>query len=436
MKKFMAKKFIVTLIIATLMPALAEARTQATVNEGQFKPIPIAIAGFSPGDVNGQRVDTVLQNVIANDLGGSGLFELINKAAFVETLKPGQIKPNFPNWSQIGAQALLTGSVRSNGSTTEVEFRLWDVLSGQQIAGMAYTTSERGLRRVAHQIADKVYESLTGEGGYFDSRIVYVAESGPKNRRVKQLAIMDQDGANHQFITGGKTLVLTPRFSPRDQKIIYLSYSYGNPRVRTLEIETGHENVVGDFPGMTFAPRYNSDGSKLVLSMSLNGGTDIYELDTRSGHKTRLTSGGGAINTTPFYSPDNSQIVFSSDRGGSQALYIMNADGSNVHRITYGKGNYATPVWSPRGDYIAFTKQDGSFHIGVIKADGTGERLLTSSFLDEGPSWAPNGRVIVFSRGEPSGRSRLHSIDITGYNDHVIPTPGDASDSTWSPLLK
>ncbi len=429
----MKKIIFAFLILFISLPASSHAaRLQVDVTQGQFKPIPIAIYGFSGSGTS----SSVLESVVANDLGGTGLFELINKAAFVENMRPGQVKPTFASWSQIGAQALVTGTVRGSGSDIEIEFRLWDVLSGQQIEGFAFTTSERGLRRVAHQISDKIYERLTGEKGYFDSRIVYVAESGAKNRRVKRLAIMDQDGANHQFITGGKTLVLTPRFSPADQKIIYLSFANGAPRVRTLEVETGNENVIGDFPGMTFAPRYNSDGNRLLLSMALNGGTDIYETDRNGGGKRRLTSGGSAISTTPFYSPDNSQIVFSSDRGGSQALYLMNADGSNVKRLTFGKGNYGTPVWSPRGDYIAFTKQEGSFHIGVIRPDGTGERLLTSSFLDEGPSWSPNGRVIVFTRGERNGRSRLHSVDITGYNDRVIPTPGDASDPTWSPLLK
>lgn len=424
------KKIIFAVLIALALPLSAQAaRTEADVNEGQFKPIPIAVS-FAGGDKSGTTIDSV----ISNDLSGSGLFEMINKAAFVESLSAGQ-KPKFASWSQIGTQALVSGVVRNNGGNIEIEFRLWDVLSGQQLEGMAYTTTEKGLRRVAHQIADKIYKRLTGEEGYFDSRIVYVSESGAKNKRKKQLAIMDQDGANHQFITGGKTLVLTPRFSPNDQKIIYLSYSLGTPRVRTLEIESGRENTVGDFPGMTFAPRYNSDGSKLVLSMAMDGVTDIYELNTRSGAKKRLTS-GGAISTTPFYSPDNSQIVFSSDRGGSQQLYLMNADGSNLKRLTYGKGNYGTPVWSPRGDYIAFTKQSGGFHIGVIRPDGTGERLLTTSFMDEGPSWSPNGRVIVFNRAERGGRTRLYSIDITGYNERLIPTPGDASDPTWSPILK
>ena len=434
MKKISAA-FLLAFLFTAFLPVISQARTQGVVNNGDFKPVPIAISDFVSTD-GGAGANSVLQTVISNDLGGTGLFDLINKAAFVETLRPGQVKPSFQSWSQIGAQALVTGSIRGSGSNIDIEFRLWDVLSGQQIEGYAFTTSERGLRRVGHQIADKIYTRLTGEGPYFDSRVVYVAESGPKNRRVKRLAIMDQDGANHQFITGGKTLVLTPRFSPGDQKIIYLSFANGKPRVRTLEVETGNETVIGDFPGMTFAPRYSSDGSKLLLSMAYNGGTDIYETSPNGSNKIRLTSGGSSINTTPCYSPDNSQIVFSSDRGGSQALYIMNADGSNVKRITYGKGNYGTPVWSPRGDYIAFTKQEGSFHIGVIHPDGTGERILTTSFLDEGPSWSPNGRVIVFTRGEPSGRSRLHSIDITGYNDRVIPTPGDASDPTWSPLLK
>ena len=432
MKK-LAKLFFLA-ILFTSFGANAE-RLNIDITQGNFQPIPIAVHGFVPSDPSGSSADNTLSSVISNDLSSTGLFNLISKSAFLERLAPGQVEPTFASWSQIGSQALVTGSVRSNGAGYQIEFRLWDVLSGQQIAGMAYTTTEKGLRRVAHQIADQIYERLTGEKGYFDSRIVYVAESGPKNRRIKQLAIMDQDGANHQYITGGKSLVLTPRFTPSQQKIIYLSYSMGAPKVRTLEIETGRESIIGNFPGMTFAPRYSADGSKLLMSVAQNGNTDIYETNVGSGSSHKLTN-DPAIDTTPSYSPDGSQIVFSSDRGGVEQLYIMNADGSGVKRISFGKGKYGTPVWSPRGDFIAFTKQAGGFSIGIIRPDGSGERLLTNSYMDEGPTWSPNGRVIMFARGDRSGRSRLFSVDITGYNERQIPTPGDASDPTWSPLLK
>ena len=423
------------LFLTTISIAANAERTRADITTGTFEPIPVAIPDFNSGTAEGREIGKQLKAVITNDLRSTGMFRMLNEASFLEQLRSG-VTPAFENWTQIGAQGLVAGEIKSTGASIEIEFRLFDVLAGQQISGTAFRATPKGLRRIAHQIADQIYSRLTGEGPYFDTRIVYVAESGPKNRRMKRLAIMDQDGANHQYITNGSELVLTPRFSGQEQRIIYLSYADRKPRVRTLEIETGRERVVGDFPGMTFAPRYNADGSKLLLSVAQNGVTNIFEMNMRSGAQRKLTS-GGAISTSPFYSPDGSQIVYSSDAGGAQKLYIMDANGGGATQITSGSGNYSTPVWSPRGDYIAFTKQGGGqFYIGVIRPDGSGERLLTSSYLDEGPSWSPNGRVIIFTRQDRGGRSRLHSIDVTGYNERVVPTPGDASDPTWSPLLR
>lgn len=428
------KKFIFTLLVC-ILPGVANAeRLNIDITSGNFQPIPVAIHGFTASEPTGQEANQTLSSVISNDLKNTGLFKLISPSSFLEKMAPGQVMPTFDSWSQIGTQALVTGQVRSVGGKITVEFRLWDVLTGNQMAGTSYQTSQRGLRRVGHQIADEIYQRLTGEQGYFDSRIVYVAESGSKKRRTKRLAIMDQDGFNHQYITGGKSLVLTPRFTPTEQRIIYMSYANSVPRVRTLDIETGRESVIGNFPGMTFAPHYSPDGRSLLLSVAQRGNTDIYELV--GGGTNRLTT-DTAIDTSASYSPDGRQIVFSSDRGGAQNLYIMDRSGGNAKRITFGGGNYSAPVWSPRGDYIAFTRQSGgAFHIGVIKPDGSGERMLTSSYLDESPSWAPNGRVIVFTRESRGGASSLYAIDVTGYNERRIPTPGDASDPTWSPLLK
>ena len=325
---------------------------------------------------------------------------------------------------------------------SRVEFRLWDVFAEQQLAGFAYTTTKQNWRRIAHIIADEVYKRLTGEDGYFDSRIVYIAESGPAQQRVKRLAIMDQDSANNQFLTDGRALVLTPRFSPSVQEITYLSYGSGVPRVFLFNIDTGQQESVGDFPGMTFAPRFSPDGNRLVLSRSEGGASNIYSLDLRTRKLNRL-SDGSAIDTSPAFSPDGSKIVFNSDRGGSQQLYVMGAGGGGATRISFGPGKYATPVWSPRGDLIAFTKiEGGKFSIGVMHPDGSGERLLTSDFLVEGPTWAPNGRVLMYFSQAPTSKSgggggaKLYSIDLTGNNQRVVPTSGDASDPAWSPLLR
>jgi TolB protein len=319
-----------------------------------------------------------------------------------------------------------------------VEFRLWDVVAEEQMAGLQFFTTPENWRRIGHLVADAIYERLTGETGYFDTRIVYVSESGPKNNRVKKLAIMDQDGFAQSELTRGSALALTPRFSPTAQEITYLSYYRNKPRVYLLNIETGQQEVVGDFPGMTFAPRFSPDGQKIIMSLERNGNSNIYTMDLRTRETRRLTS-SLAIDTAPCYAPDGSQIVFESDRMGSQQLYVMEADGTNVRRISYGEGRYATPVWSPRGDLIAFTKTlNGRFLIGVMKTDGSGERILTEGFHNEGPAWSPNGRVITFfreGRGADQGPT-LWTVDVTGYNERPISTPGWASDPAWSPLIR
>jgi TolB protein len=308
------------------------------------------------------------------------------------------------------------------------------------MTGLAYFTVPTNWRRVAHIIADVIYKRLTGEEGYFDTRLVYVAESGPQNRRVKRLAIMDQDGENHRFLTDGNELVLTPRFSPTSQEITYLSYVGKLPRVYLFNLSTGQQEVLGDFPGMTFAPRFSPDGNQVIMSAASSGNSEIYTMDLRTRKIARLTD-HPAIDTSPSFAPDGSQIVFNSDRGGTQQLYIMNADGSNVHRISFNQGRYATPVWSPRGDLIAFTRiSGGEFYIGVMRPDGSGERMLSKGFLVESPTWAPNGRVLAFFRQGPADSrgqvtSKVYTIDLTGFNEREMVTPIDASDPAWSPLI-
>ncbi|MSO64916.1 MAG: Tol-Pal system protein TolB, partial [Alphaproteobacteria bacterium] len=359
---------------------------------------------------------------------------------------PGAVsgRPRFGDWRQINAQALVTGRVTTEADgRLRAEFRLWDVFGEQQLTGLVYTSTFANWRRVAHLISDAIYKRLTGEDGYFDTRVVYVSETGAADKRVKRLAIMDQDGANHKYLSSGNELVLTPRFSPTRQEITYLSYFNQKPRVYIYNIDTGQQEILGDdrvFPGMTFAPRFSPDGNQVVFSVATDGNSDIYTMDIRTRRVERLTS-HLAIDTSPSYSPDGTQVVFNSDRSGTQQLYVMEANGENQRRISTGQGRYATPVWSPRGDLVAFTKlANGRFYIGVMRPDGSGERLLTESFLDEGPTWAPNGRVLMFFRQEPrddrgrGGQTRLWSIDLTGYNERIVLTPLDGSDPAWSPL--
>jgi TolB protein len=426
--------------VAFAAPA-ARAELHLDLTHGRVQPMPIAIPGFAGVDA-GQQVGRDISQVLSADLERSGLFRPLDPRAFVDKDAVTRTPPNYPDWRILNAQALVTGDVQVQpDGRLAVEFRLWDVFAEQQLTGLRYTATQQNWRRIAHIVADAIYKRITGEDGYFDTRIVYVSESGPLEHRIKRLAIMDQDGANNRFLTDGRALVLTPRFSPSSQEITYLSYARGAPRAFLFNIETGQQEVLGDFPGMTFAPRFSPDGNKVIMSLSTNGASDIYTLDLRTRRAVRLTD-TTAIDTSPCYSPDAAQVVFNSDRGGSQQLYVMNADGTNIHRITFGKGKYGTPVWSPRGDLIAFTKiEGGQFYIGVMRPDGSGERLLTNSFLVEGPTWAPNGRVLMYFKGEPAdsrgrgGHSHLWTIDLTGYNEREVVTPQDASDPAWSPLI-
>ena len=418
-------------------PVAAMAEPTIIISPGKApEPMPIAVPDFHGGSPNDSQVARDMAAVIAADLERSGLFAPIDKKAFIQDSASLQQAPRFQDWRLINAQALVAGNVTSqaNGQIS-VQFRLWDVFGEQQMSGFQYNSATNNWRRVAHKIADEVYKRITGEEGYFDTRIVYVSETGPKSNRVKRLAIMDQDGENHKNLTKGDVLVLTPRFSPAAQDITYMSY-YGNkPRVYLFNIDSGQQEVLGDFPGMTFAPRFSPDGSKVIMSMAQSGNTDIYVMDIRTRRTQRITNTPG-IDTAPSYSPDGGQITFESDRGGSQQIYVMGADGSGPRRVSKGQGRYGTPVWSPRGDLIAFTRMfQGSFYVGVMRPDGSGERMLSQGWLVEGPTWAPNGRVLAFFKQEPNGKTQLHSIDLTGYNERVMKTPLDGSDPAWSPLL-
>ena len=423
------------------MPASAQLKVDIT--RGQVEPLPIALPDFQGADSRSTALGRQVTEVIAADLARSGLFRPIDKKAFIQSPADIGIQPRFGDWRLINAQALVNGrAVVSPDGRLTVEFRLWDVFAQQQMIGTRYRTAPDNWRVVAHRIADKIYQRITGESGYFDTRVVYVAETGPADRRIKRLAMMDQDGANHRYLTGGEHLVLTPRFSPTEQEITFLSFVNNRPRVYLYHIDTGQQEVLGDFPGMTFAPRFSPDGTKVVMSMARNGNSEIYAMDLRTRQVRRLTN-HPAIDTSPSVSPDGKRVVFNSDRSGQQQIYVLDMDRGNARRMSFGEGRYATPVWSPRGDLIAFTKINrGQFSIGVMRPDGTGERILVTDFLVEGPTWAPNGRVLMYFRqprarpGQKKPGPKLHSIDLTGYNEREIATPLDASDPAWSPLKR
>ena len=425
-------------LAALAMSQTASAQLRVDITSGNPEPLPIAVTEFFGGDSGAADFAARISGVIASDLERSGLFRLIDRKAFIQDRASLRVRPQFPAWRQINAQALVVGTAESrpNGQL-RVDFRLWDVFSAQQLIGRRLETEPANWRRIAHIIADAIYKRITGEDGYFDTRVVYISETGPARKRIKRLAIMDQDGANLRYLTDGRGLVLTPRFSPTAQEITYLAYENDRARVYIYNIDTGQREVLGDFPGMSFAPRFSPDGNQVIMSVARNGNSDIFTMDLRTRRTRRLTN-HPAIDTSPSFSPDGTRIVFNSDRGGEQQLYVMNASNGRARRISFGKGRYATPVWSPRGDLIAFTKiSGGSFAIGVMRPDGSGERLLARGFLVESPTWSPNGRVLMFFRkdrgGSAGSQPRLFSIDLTGYNEREIRTPTSASDPAWSP---
>ena len=446
----MKKKIVIIISFFIFFSFNSHALIEVDITRGNLNPLPVAVSPLFIDSTSESKISKELGNlnigleistIIENNLKKTGLFNPLNQDAFIQKPDIAHLKPRFEDWQLIKAQALITGKVEMLENNLRVEFRLWDILAGREMLALAFTTVPNNYRRVGHIITDKVYQRLTGEQGYFDTRIIYVAEEGPKTQRIKKLAIMDQDGANTKYLTLGNELVLTPRFNPTNQMVTYLSYFRNLPRVYLLDIETGVQEVVGTFPGMTFAPRFSPDGKKIIMSFAKDGNSDIYTMNLENREVEQITD-HPSIDTSPSYSPNGKLITFNSDRSGYQQIYVMRSDGSNVKRISFGTGIYGTPVWSPRGDLIAFTKlHKGKFYIGVMRIDGKGERLLTENYYQEAPSWSPNGRVLIFYRETKSGdqgegfSATLWSIDLTGYNERKVETLTDASDPSWSSLL-
>lgn len=434
-------KRILTLLIALMFagPALAQdGPLRLTITDGVIEPITYAVPSFEAETPQAGQLATDLTRLVAQNLSGTGLFREVPASAFISQVNAFAQPVAFADWRAVNAQALVIGAVSVTGDQVNVKFRLFDVFSGQELgSGLQFAGTTAGWRRMGHKVSDAVYSRITGEGGYFDSRVVFVVESGPKDNRLKRLAVMDYDGANVQFLTDSSSIVLAPRFSPRGDQVLYTSFESGFPRINLLDVANVGRRQIATAPGeMSFSPRFSRDGRQVIYSLSNGATTDIYRTDLDTGQHVRLTA-TPSIDTAPSLSPDGSQIVFESDRSGSQQLYIMSSTGGDARRISFGEGRYSTPVWSPRGDLVAFTKQNaGRFHIGVMRTDGSEERLLTSSFLDEGPTWSPNGRVIMFTRETQGadGASALYSVDISGRNLRAVPIQSAASDASWGPL--
>lgn len=435
--KSMTAAVLIGLSAFAAVPAHAELTLPPFV-DGVITPMPFAVPDFIDEGGAGDLAHDIAR-LVAADLAGTGLFAEVPQAAYISQITSFDAPVAYADWQAIATEALITGAVQTGGDRLVVKFRLFDVATGQpQGEGLQFVGTPQSWRRMAHKVADAVYSRITGEGPYFDSRVVFVAESGPKDQRQKRLGVMDYDGANVKYLTDSSSIVLAPRFSPTGDRILFTSYASGFPQIYVMDVASLSVRSLGEQPGtMTFAPRFSPDGNTVVFSLEQGGNSDIYTMDIGSGNLRQLTN-APSIETAPSFSPDGSQIVFESDRSGTQQIYVMSASGGDATRVSNGKGRYSTPVWSPRGDMIAFTKQnEGRFHIGVMLIDGGEERLLTSSYLDEGPTWAPNGRVIMFTRegAGASGQAALWSVDVTGRNLRQIPTDGPASDPAWSPML-
>lgn len=436
----MKKHFLIFILIFSFFKSVAIERID--INNGSIEPMPVASIDFGGINPMDREVGKEITMVINNDLKGTGLFRIIDNSAYIENIKSVNHKPKFSAWRQILASAMIVGEVYKTGDTIKVEYQLWDPYAEKSIKGGILKGKFSDWRRIAHKVADAVYKQLTGEEGYFDTKIMFISATGPAKLRTKRLAIMDQDGANLKYLSDGKYLTLTPRFSPDNKNALYLSYAENKPKVHMRNLNSGRDYVLGHFKGMTFAPRFSPNGREAVLSSAINGSTNILLIDLISKKTTQLTR-GVYINTSPYFSPDGEKIVFVSDRSGAPQLYVMNKDGSDQQRISFGKGSYTTPIWSPRGDYIAFTNKEpgGNFHIGVMRPDGSGERILTGGYLVESPAWSPNGRMIIYTRSEryPGGgraaKSTLCTIDLTGHFERTLRLPTDASDPSWSNLL-
>ena len=441
MTAFRTLTFLLALLGVVQLAAPARAEPlRIVIDQGVIEPLPFAIPSFVSLGGEAPQYASEIARVIAADLAGTGLFREIPSSAHIASVTNFDAPISYADWKAINAQALVTGAVAVQGTQLTVKFRLFDVFSDQPLGdGLQFTGTTAGWRRMAHKVADVIYARITGEGGYFDSRVVFVSEQGPKNARIKQLAIMDYDGANVQNLTDGTSLVLAPRFSPNGDRVLYTSYATGAPQVYVLDLATMQQTALSVTGAnmSSFAARFSPDGGSVVFSLEQGGNSDLYLMALPGGTLRRLTD-APSIETAPSFSPDGARIVFESDRSGTPQIYVMPAGGGEPTRISFGEGRYGTPVWSPRGDYIAFTKQNaGRFHIGVMRTDGSEERLLTASFLDEGPSWSPNGRVIMFTRetqGE-TGSASMFSVDISGRNLQRVMTPGAASDPAWGPLL-
>ncbi|VWX46896.1 Tol-Pal system beta propeller repeat protein TolB [Novosphingobium sp. 9U] len=418
--------------------------TGSVSDENEWQDLGIAITTFAtdrdvPTQTNAgstAQLGQAISQVIASDLKNNGLFKPTGPAGLPQPTLPQVQMPDYPSWSGRGADMLVQGYVKAgaDGQLT-VGCYLYDISLTRQLIKGGWQFAASDWRRAAHKCSDLIYSRLSGESPFFDSKIAYIAETGPKGHRMKRLAIMDSDGANHRYLTSGQAMALTPRYSPDYSKILYLSYLNGQPSIYSYDLATDRQTLIARTGNPTLAPRWSPDGKWVLYSMAKGGTTDIYRISSAGGGTPQKLTNGPGINIGGSYSPDGSKIVYESDQSGSQQVYVMNADGSGQRRISFFGGRAATPEWSPRGDQIAFTHIAGDLRVAVMNPNGGGMRHLTNSWQDEAPTWSPNGRIIQFFRtAKGTGQASIWQVDLTGRNERRLPTPVGASDPAWGPI--
>jgi Periplasmic component of the Tol biopolymer transport system len=372
--------------------------------------------------------------LIARDLGTTAEIMALPPTQKDYYSYPEVTAPTFSKWRSKGAKILITGFVQARADQ-RITFGCYayDVDKGREVARKGFVVAPDEWQRAAHKCSGLAYTAVTGAPSIFDTRIAYVAESGPAAARVKRLAIVDSDGTNHRYLSAGESMALTPRLSPDGRQIAYVSFLTGTPHVRIRDVDGTNDRALLQPGTLSFAPRFSPDGKRIVFSMTMNGNTDIYSASIDGSAPVRLTTSPG-VDTDASFAPDGNRIVFESDRSGSQQLYLMDAhDGSAQRRLTFGGAAYAAPDWSPDGNWIAFTRRDpGGRRVGVLKRDGSGEQLLSAGPGDEGASWAASSRELVFQRSDPAGNSSLLRVSLDGSEPRSVVLPQGGSDPDWS----
>ncbi len=437
MKRLWAEFVVLTVCIVGARVGSAQVR--GTIFGPGARSYPIAISplkNLSEGSAAG-NIGTQFADIAATDLGLSGYFKVLDRAAYIE--KPDSSgytadTINFDNWSVIGALALVKGAYTLSGDNITAEVRLFDVYQRRQLTGVRYHGSAGEVRRMANKFADEIMKQFTGERGPFDTRFTFAST---RDGKFKEIYVMSPDGGDLQQETKTQTINVSPSWSPDNRVLLYTSYKRGNPDLYAIDFVSGREAMISQRPGLNLAGKFSPDGSKIALTIEDKGNADIAIID-RSGRLLRRVTDSWAIDVSPSWSPDGREVAFTSNRGGGPQIYVVSTDGGEPRRVTFGGSYNTSPAWSPKGDRIAYvSRADGEFNLFVVKTDGSDTRQLTQGAgNNEDPSWAPDGRYLVFSSSR-LGRKKLFITDVTGSSQvQLTRGGGDDTSPAWSRWLE